>query len=64
MDDPMMLEALSLAEIGWGRVSPNPLVGAVVVKGDHERALGDQVARRVGAAAVPSFPPHTRLLGS
>lgn len=27
-----MLRALELAERGWGRVSPNPLVGAVVVR--------------------------------
>ncbi len=29
-----MRRALELAERGWGRVSPNPLVGAVVVSGD------------------------------
>lgn len=28
-----MLRALELAQRGWGRVSPNPLVGAVVVQG-------------------------------
>lgn len=28
-----MRRALALAERGWGRVSPNPLVGAVVVRG-------------------------------
>ncbi|HUE96320.1 MAG TPA: deaminase, partial [Longimicrobiaceae bacterium] len=27
-----MRRALALAERGWGRVAPNPLVGAVVVK--------------------------------
>jgi diaminohydroxyphosphoribosylaminopyrimidine deaminase/5-amino-6-(5-phosphoribosylamino)uracil reductase len=27
-----MSRALELAERGWGRVSPNPLVGAVVVR--------------------------------
>ena len=26
-----MRRALTLAERGWGRVSPNPLVGAVIV---------------------------------
>lgn len=30
-----MHRALELAERGWGRVSPNPLVGAVVTGGDH-----------------------------
>jgi diaminohydroxyphosphoribosylaminopyrimidine deaminase / 5-amino-6-(5-phosphoribosylamino)uracil reductase len=30
-----MRRALELAERGWGRVSPNPLVGAVVVAGDE-----------------------------
>lgn len=30
-----MRRALGLAERGWGRVSPNPLVGAVVVRGDE-----------------------------
>jgi diaminohydroxyphosphoribosylaminopyrimidine deaminase / 5-amino-6-(5-phosphoribosylamino)uracil reductase len=29
-----MLRALELAERGWGRVAPNPLVGALVVSGD------------------------------
>ena len=30
-----MRRALELAERGWGRVSPNPLVGAVVVNDGH-----------------------------
>jgi diaminohydroxyphosphoribosylaminopyrimidine deaminase / 5-amino-6-(5-phosphoribosylamino)uracil reductase len=30
--DAMMRRALALAEAGWGRVHPNPLVGAVVVR--------------------------------
>ena len=30
-----MREALALAERGWGQVSPNPLVGAVVAQGDR-----------------------------
>jgi diaminohydroxyphosphoribosylaminopyrimidine deaminase/5-amino-6-(5-phosphoribosylamino)uracil reductase len=40
-----MLEALALAERAWGRTSPNPMVGAVIVKGSeiigrgfHEKA--------------------------
>ena len=31
-EDYFMLEALKLAKKGAGRVSPNPMVGAVVVK--------------------------------
>lgn len=34
-----MRRALDLAERGWGRVSPNPLVGAVVVRDD--RVVGE-----------------------
>ena len=34
-DSDFMKRALDLAERGWGRVSPNPLVGAVVVNGDR-----------------------------
>ncbi|MBA2245786.1 MAG: bifunctional diaminohydroxyphosphoribosylaminopyrimidine deaminase/5-amino-6-(5-phosphoribosylamino)uracil reductase, partial [Gemmatimonadetes bacterium] len=30
-----MHRALALAEAGWGRVAPNPLVGAVVVRDGH-----------------------------
>ena len=33
-----MRRALDLALQGWGRVAPNPLVGAVVLQGD--RAMG------------------------
>lgn len=33
-DRERMRRALALAERGWGRVEPNPLVGAVVVKDD------------------------------
>lgn len=31
-DEELMRHALALAERGWGRVAPNPLVGAVVVR--------------------------------
>lgn len=31
-DESFMCRALELARVGWGRVSPNPLVGAVVVR--------------------------------
>jgi diaminohydroxyphosphoribosylaminopyrimidine deaminase / 5-amino-6-(5-phosphoribosylamino)uracil reductase len=34
-DEAHMRRALELAERGWGRVSPNPLVGAVIVRGDE-----------------------------
>lgn len=33
--EELMREALELALRGWGRVSPNPLVGALVVRGDE-----------------------------
>ncbi len=35
-----MRRALELAWRGWGRVSPNPLVGAVVLRGDEMVAEG------------------------
>src|SRR5438094_3313201 len=35
-----MRRALELAWRGWGRVSPNPLVGAVVLRGDEAVAEG------------------------
>jgi diaminohydroxyphosphoribosylaminopyrimidine deaminase/5-amino-6-(5-phosphoribosylamino)uracil reductase len=35
-----MRRALELAERGWGRVSPNPLVGAVVIDADG-RVVGE-----------------------
>jgi diaminohydroxyphosphoribosylaminopyrimidine deaminase/5-amino-6-(5-phosphoribosylamino)uracil reductase len=35
-----MRRALELAERGWGRVSPNPMVGALVVAGDG-RVIGE-----------------------
>jgi diaminohydroxyphosphoribosylaminopyrimidine deaminase/5-amino-6-(5-phosphoribosylamino)uracil reductase len=34
-DEAYMRRALQLAERGWGRVSPNPMVGAVVVRDDE-----------------------------
>ena len=33
-DRHWMRQAIALAERGWGRVHPNPVVGAVVVQGD------------------------------
>ena len=38
--EPAMDTALALAERGWGRVSPNPMVGAVVLSPDDE-VLGE-----------------------
>src|SRR5688572_12174168 len=35
-----MRRALELAWRGWGQVSPNPLVGAVVLRGDETIAEG------------------------
>ncbi|MDD5727588.1 MAG: bifunctional diaminohydroxyphosphoribosylaminopyrimidine deaminase/5-amino-6-(5-phosphoribosylamino)uracil reductase RibD [Victivallales bacterium] len=43
-----MLKALELAKLAWGRTSPNPLVGAVLVKG--RRIIGRGYHRRAGAA--------------
>ena len=43
-----MAEALELARRGRGRVSPNPMVGAVVVK--NERVVGRGWHRRFGGA--------------
>ena len=45
-DDAWMLRALELAQQGWGRVSPNPLVGAVVVRDD--RLVGEGAHREFG----------------
>lgn len=54
-DRRWMDRALSLAERGWGRVEPNPMVGAVVVRGNrvvaeaHHREFG---ARHAEARAL------------
>ena len=47
LDQKFKKIALKLAERGKGRVSPNPLVGAVVVKGDH--ILGQGYHARYGS---------------
>jgi diaminohydroxyphosphoribosylaminopyrimidine deaminase / 5-amino-6-(5-phosphoribosylamino)uracil reductase len=51
-DIPMMKMALRLARRGWGRTSPNPMVGAVVVRkgivvgqGFHQKAGGPHAER-------------------
>lgn len=45
-DEAWMIRALELAQAGWGRVSPNPLVGAVVVKSN--RVVGEGAHREFG----------------
>jgi len=52
-DERHMREALELARRGWGRVSPNPLVGAVVVQ-------NDEVIGR-GWYAGPRGNPHAEV---
>jgi len=61
--DPMMRRAYALAECGRGTVSPNPLVGCVVVRdgmivgeGYHERAGGPHAE----AAALSDAGEHAR----
>lgn len=39
MDEKFMQRAIELAKKGWGYVTPNPLVGAVIAKGD--RIIGE-----------------------
>lgn len=52
-DRRWMDRALELAGRGWGRVEPNPMVGAVVVRGD--RAVGEGHHREYGG-------PHAEVL--
>jgi diaminohydroxyphosphoribosylaminopyrimidine deaminase/5-amino-6-(5-phosphoribosylamino)uracil reductase len=52
-DPSHMRRALELAEEGWGRVSPNPLVGAVVVRGS--RVVGEGYHAELGA-------PHAEVV--
>ena len=40
MDRIYMRKAIQLAGRGWGRVSPNPMVGALIVKRGHIIADG------------------------
>lgn len=47
-DETWMARALELAQLGWGQVSPNPLVGAVVVR--NGAVVGEGAHRRFGAA--------------
>ena len=38
LDEKMMARALGLARKAWGQTSPNPLVGAVVARGERVMA--------------------------
>lgn len=40
LDEQRMRECLRLARLAWGRTSPNPMVGALVVKGNEVVAKG------------------------
>src|SRR5258708_20475398 len=55
-----MRRALELAWRGWGRVSPNPLVGAFVLRGDQAVAQGCPAefgGPRADPAALPPPAP-------
>jgi diaminohydroxyphosphoribosylaminopyrimidine deaminase/5-amino-6-(5-phosphoribosylamino)uracil reductase len=52
-DELHMRQALELAARGLGRVEPNPMVGAVVVQGDH--VVGEGFHQRFGG-------PHAEVL--
>ena len=45
-DEAYMAQALTLARLGEGRTSPNPMVGAVLVK--EGRIIGQGYHRRYG----------------
>ena len=47
-DRQYMLEALELARLGWGMTSPNPMVGAVIVRNGN--IIGRGYHRRAGTA--------------
>ena len=51
-DKTWMTRALELAQAGWGRVSPNPLVGAVVV--NNGQIVGEGAHREFGG-------PHAEI---
>jgi len=51
--EALMRRALALAEAGRGRASPNPMVGAVVVRGG--RVVGEGAHRRAGG-------PHAEVI--
>lgn len=39
-DKKWMLKALDLAQLGWGRTSPNPMVGCVLISDDNVVGMG------------------------
>ena len=45
-DESWMARALELAQLGWGQVSPNPLVGAVIT--NYGSIVGEGAHRRFG----------------
>ncbi|MBE6363177.1 MAG: bifunctional diaminohydroxyphosphoribosylaminopyrimidine deaminase/5-amino-6-(5-phosphoribosylamino)uracil reductase RibD [Lentisphaerae bacterium] len=47
-DREFMLEALALAQMGWGLTNPNPMVGAVIVK--DGKIIGRGFHRKAGEA--------------
>ena len=47
-DSEFMLEALALAQMGWGLTNPNPMVGAVIVR--DSTVLGRGFHRKAGEA--------------
>jgi diaminohydroxyphosphoribosylaminopyrimidine deaminase / 5-amino-6-(5-phosphoribosylamino)uracil reductase len=67
-DDRFMRRALALARQGWGRTSPNPLVGAVIVEqgeivaeGFHARDGGPHAEREALTALGRPPKPHATL---
>ena len=48
VDREFMLEALALAQMGWGLTNPNPMVGAVIVK--DGKVIGRGFHRKAGEA--------------
>ena len=61
-DQTYMQQALDLAKKGWGWTSPNPMVGAVIVKEDriigqgYHAKYGDLHAERAALAACTEDP--------
>ena len=68
-DEAFMARALALAERGTGWTSPNPLVGAVIVKDGRiigegwHTACGQPHAEREALAAVQTPPVQERKKG-
>jgi diaminohydroxyphosphoribosylaminopyrimidine deaminase/5-amino-6-(5-phosphoribosylamino)uracil reductase len=66
-DERHLLRSIELASIAHGRTSPNPLVGAVVVKGGktigegYHAAAGEQHAERAALAACTEDPAGATL---